>query len=324
LQAFILEAPKRVVQIDMADAAALQRESDELRQRLLEADASARQEEVEPMAPALPMQPTPANTNAQVQRPVATPDGMLTDLSVVAAVLGDARSEATVLMRSLRAQQWQGKPSTLNIGSLSAAGSNSGRSNQFISLLFDQINERALAELGDGLLFMERDEWVVGEDYRDEIAYLLDHPNAAEQLAGNTTAPALPDGGNEASSIAPSNVPHLEQADLIPAGWEEFVLQMQPLAWATVAIVVGQAPKGGIMAALNTLARPHQLSANQLIDQVNEIALATVGDNVIDAAASLPVEGQAQGPRVFEDYHEALTTLLQWARAHDQIEENPY
>jgi hypothetical protein len=315
-QAFVKAPPKRVVNIDLAGAAALQRESDELRRRLLaaeEIDAKAANEsEVAPSVPTPQLAPVvessaPASpASPQIQRPADAPDGLLTDLSALTAIMGDANSEATVLLRALRAQQWQSKPATLPLTG----------NNQFVSLLFDRINERALAQLGDALLFIESDEWVVAEDYRDEIAYLLDHPDFTGKVAASEAVPVA--AASASSNVAmPSAATVGEQADLIPSGWEECVRQMSPLGWATLAIVLAGAATGQdeVMSKLETLARSHVVTANQLLDQTNEVGLNSVGDNLIDVATT--------PPQVIEEYRDALTALVRWAQAHDQIEGLP-
>jgi hypothetical protein len=92
---------------------------------------------------------------------------------------------------------------------------------------------------------------------------------------------------------------------------------MPPLGWATLAIVLAgsNTEQNEIMPKLEALARSHFVTANQLLDQTNEAGLNSVGDNLIDVAA-MP-------PQVIEEYRDALTTLVQWARAHDQIEGLP-
>ena len=296
-QAFVKVPPKRVVSIDLAGAAALQRESDELRQRLLETDETPPNVEL-PAQSAIVENAISASLSSHAsrfQRPQDAPDGLLTDLAALTAIMGDAGSEATTLLRALREAQWQSKPATMKAFA----------AHQFMSLLFDQVNERALAELGDELIFIEGDDWVVAEDYRDEIAYLLDHPDFATKLA--------PDEGVSAPPQATSS--DVEAHDLIPTGWEECVRQMLPLQWATLAIVLESPDPNAIMPKLEGLARSHYVTASQLLDQTNEVGLATVGDNLVDSAST--------PPQVIEEYIEPLKALLLWAKEHDQIEGLP-
>lgn len=287
-QAFVKALPKRTVSIDLADAAALQRESDALRQRLLDASEVGTPDEPQltTSAPALPPSATSPTIVPAIERPDDAPTGLLTDLPALIAIMGSATSEATELLRSLRTRQWQTVPTNLNTGG-----------NGFVSLLFDRVNEQAIEALGDALLFIEGDEWVVAEDYRDEIAYLLDHPEFAAQV---------PVAGEPMSSnVAPAAT---AQHDLIPTGWEECVRQMQPLGWATLAIVLGQEE---VMSKLEALARSELLTANQLLDQINEVGLASVGDILLDVATD--------PPQVIEEYQEPLGELVVWAQEHDQI-----
>jgi hypothetical protein len=298
-QAFVKVIPKRVVNIDLAGAAALQRESDELRQRLLKAeDATAPEGEAtlsSVEAQLLPVAEKAAVSSgdlSHIQRPANTPDGLLTDLPSLAAILGNGNSEGIALLRSLRDHNWQSTPTNLNVGG----------KNNFVSVLYDQINERALTELGDALIFIEGDEWVVAEDYRDEITYLLDHPDFAVSLPATHSVPLQAEVTSSEGG----------QLDLIPAGWEEFVRRMQSSNWATLAIVAEQAE---VMAKLEALARSHYVTANQLLDQTNEIGLDTVGDNLIDVATT--------PPQIIDEYSEPLRALLLWAKENEQIEGLP-
>ena len=208
--------------------------------------------------------------------------------------MGSATSEATELLRSLRTHQWQTLPTNLETGD-----------GGFASLLFDRVNEQAIEVLGDALLFVEGDEWVVAEDYRDEIAYLLDHPEFADEAVFAAHVPAV--GGPALSEVTPAGAAAFSAAhhDLIPAGWEECVRQMQPLDWATLAIVLEQED---VMPKLEALARGEMLTANQLLDQTNEVGLESIGDNLIDVA-TVP-------PEVIEEYQEALNALVVWAQEH--------
>lgn len=191
-QAFVKTAPKRTVTIDLASAATLQRESDELRQRLLAASESEADDVVTlPLADASPsnasatvipnVKPTPVLPgvilgSSYAQRPEDTADGLLTDLPSIAAIMGNPASEATALLRALQAHDWQMTPKQLaELKSIDQSG--------FVNLVYDRVNERAVTEIGDALIFVEGDEWVVAEDYRDEIAYILEHPDFVENLS---------------------------------------------------------------------------------------------------------------------------------------------
>lgn len=303
-QAFIKAPPKRIVSIDPAGAQALQRESDELRQRLLE----GAEDEVETPAPlgvTPAVEEVPSNAQpsgiAAIQRPADAPDGLLTDLPALVAIMGSADSEATGLLRSLRAHTWQGTPDMLQ-------QANKG---EFVNVIFDRVNERAITELGDALIFIEGEEWVVAEDYWDEIAYLLDHPAFAGTLLASSAASTGTSGDNVAAEDADTS-PQVEHLDTIPAGWEDFVRQMRPITWATLAIVTEGAD---VMAKLEALARDHYFTASQLLDQANETSLDAMGDNLIDVTTT--------PPQMIEEYVEALQALLLWAKENHQIEGVP-
>ena len=52
---------------------------------------------------------------------------------------------------------------------------------EFISVIIDEINGIALDEIGDTLIFEEDGLWVVLEEYRDEVEYILQHPEYLEE-----------------------------------------------------------------------------------------------------------------------------------------------
>ena len=78
--------------------------------------------------------------------------------------------------------------------------------------------------------------------------------------------------------------------------------------WATLAAVLANHE---VMPKLDALARANLVTANQLLDQTNEVGLASVGDNLIDVT-TVP-------PQIIEEYRQPLGALVAWAQAHEQM-----
>jgi|GEM_PF-4928960 len=170
---------QQLLNIDAVHAKRISEESETIRQRLIPNDETradeASMENV--TTPDFASQQLvgffPSTQSAGVaphsvtQRPADTPDGLLTDLPAVVQITGQANSESVRLLSVLRENGWQASPVMLG----------GYFENTFVNVIFDRINEIAFDVLGDAVLFDEGGEWVVAEDYRDEIAYILDHPD---------------------------------------------------------------------------------------------------------------------------------------------------
>ena len=46
----------------------------------------------------------------------------------------------------------------------------------FVSIIIDEINDRANEKVEHPLIIEENDEWVIDEEFRDEIEHILKHP----------------------------------------------------------------------------------------------------------------------------------------------------
>lgn len=299
-QAFAVPAAKRTVTIDFAEVAELQRESAEIRQRLTLKDEAldrlspllnqaaiipSTEEPVDEVIDAEPviMAASPAKVQTgeshlapYLQRPANTPPHLLTDLVEIAAILGEAQSQEAALLHFFYQQAWKVAPTTLT----------ERYQRQFVNATLDRLNERALSQLGDALFFEEDGFWTVAEDYRDEISYIFDHiayPTFVSQQPATSNGVAFTHQAQQSS-----NALLTADADAIialPTEWMDLGQALQTDHKAALSILLDG---DQVAKRLDTLARAKQITANQLIDQINEIALETVNDNIIRTSHAAP------------------------------------
>ena len=105
-----------------------------------------------------------------LHRPEGTPDDLLTDLAEIARIMGDGESKASKLIGVMMKNGWQCPADLIE----------RGFPGEFINVIIDEINSIALDELGDTLIFEEDGLSIVLEEYRDEIEYILLHPEYLE------------------------------------------------------------------------------------------------------------------------------------------------
>ncbi|MCB0210615.1 MAG: hypothetical protein KDJ52_14850, partial [Anaerolineae bacterium] len=272
---------KREITIDFAAAEKLTRDSDEIRKRLTSEDEL--QEQDFDKAPALTIErPEKTQVGAgYLLRPNGTPDHLLTDLPEIASILGNSETDEAKIARMLMQNNW--RASLENIQSII--------NNQFANVIIDQINEKSFDEIGDALIFEENETWVVVEDYRDEIEYILEHPEY--QAVGMAAAP-------DASA---ETYPDLEEQ------WQAFVIQMQPYHWDALAALLSGVD---IQTRLDAIAHPLHKTGNLLVDEINEHAQESIGDIIVDTLEN--------PPRILEDEQDNLVDLLNWAADRQLIE----
>lgn len=285
-QALRTPTPKRMVAIDFASVDSLQRDSAEIRQRLLVEDTAevAAPEQVPSVAvqalQTVSEQHTDDKPSSYTERPADTPADLLTELTEVAAVMGAYASAAAQLLARLRKQGWQATPASLN-------GEKQG---EFLNILLDQINERAVTHLGDALVFDEGGLWVVAEDYRDEIAYILDHPayatTAAPEKIESATVDVAPPSAATSNGNAFVEQTAPERRAELPTEWLELSNQLQSPHWAVLTVLL-QGKQ--INQQIDAIARQVHTTANQLIDQINEFALESIGDILIHVQDRTPL-----------------------------------
>ena len=102
-----------------------------------------------------------------------TSDELLMDLADIARVIGDGESKASKLIGVMMENDWE----------CLAASIEFRFPGEFINVIIDEINGIALEEIGENLIFEEDGLWIILEEYRDVIEYILQHP---ENLEGET------------------------------------------------------------------------------------------------------------------------------------------
>jgi hypothetical protein len=289
-----LAAPARQrtkLQIDMASVAALARESASVRERLLaHVQAEEKPSLVEASAKrsgSSEIVASPSDTLPSfAQRPMSAPDGLLTSLAEVAVVMGSHHEPTAALLRAFSNQDWQA-----SLGELQA-----GLQNGFVNAVLDQINERAFQHLGDKLIVYEGDTWVVAEDFRDEIGHILNHPDYG------SPAPPAPTVQNATPAQLSSPLSGLH------AAWATFAIRLQMHHWQSLACLLDGID---INQRLDAIARNVHLTANRLIDDINEFALDSVGDIVVDIIGDTP--------QIEEEDVQDLLLVMQWGAEQGRL-----
>ena len=91
------------------------------------------------------------------------PDDLLVDSGYIAKVIGDGDSKASRLIRVMMENDWQSRTASLK----------RRFPGEFINPIIDAINEIALENIGDNLISEDDGLWIIEEEYRDEIEYIL-------------------------------------------------------------------------------------------------------------------------------------------------------
>lgn len=264
--------------LDMDSIANLQRDTQEIRQRLTVDEESNTTEELATVA-----LPVSLDTSLQIVRPADTPVGLLTDLEPVQIIMGYGDTINTQILQILHAQDWQAEATKLQ--AILTDG-------QFLNVVLDELNEVANEQLGCSLVIEENGVWVVEEDYRDEVEFLLKQPDVSvptlSMPIGATVSPTYNDLTSE---------------------WSDFAKKMQPQHWEALTVLVLNVD---VLPRLDAIARSIYSTANQLIDEINEFALECIGDIVIDTTNDLP--------QIEEEDIEGLAALLEWAKSNTVLE----
>ncbi|MCL4732905.1 TerB N-terminal domain-containing protein [Patescibacteria group bacterium] len=270
------EQSRREIVIDMSEVSRLQDESENTRTRLGTDDQSLifQAESHEP-----DQQAEIAGSSTQpsyIQRPADAPADLLTDLPEVAEIIGKAGQTASRILSFLKDNNWEVIPGS--IPDVLFEGS-------FLNTELDTINDRAARVLGDALIFEENARLVVAEDYRDEIEFILNHPDYAETSRADSV-PA--DSAQRYSDLTED--------------WAAFAQKMQPHHWEALAALIGGVE---VEVRLSAIARSAFTTPHQLVDEINEVALDGIGDIVVDTESDIP--------QIEDEDIEGINALLAWA-----------
>lgn len=231
-------APKKAVQVQPAsrvslDASTLEKlrgESDEVRDALI---ASMEQEEPETACDV----PVP-------DRPSDAPEGLLTDLEPVNRILQALADDQRLILEHFRTKGWE-------LDAYACAGA-------FPSLMLeaelDAVNAQSHRYLGVQLVAREGSLFVVADDYRDELEYLIKNPMEHKPS----------DWAVDEEGLDPDWIDFFRAADLDALG----------------AVLSGNGE-------LQHLASGRGEMPDLLVDAINAAAMDTVGDLVVDGEAIL-------------------------------------
>ena len=229
-----LSRERRSVLIDSAITEALKAESLEIRAALIASMASV---------------PRAEAASTRFELPLDLSPNELTDVDRVASVLDSLGATEIGLIHSLRSANWE-----------------QGTSN---APKIDDINRYALQEMGEPLLVIEGSRLLVADDYRDELDFLLDHPDYAR-----------------VGTLEP------EEVGVEESGWSSLRNAMSTLQVAAMSLIL----EGVSTTDFEEFALEHGAMSSLLLDEINELALTSLGDTFIS------IEGGKVS--VFDDYLE--------------------
>ena len=105
-----------------------------------------------------------------LHRPAGTPDDLLTDLQELVTIMGDYGSETSRLIEAMAQNNWACNHHTLE------AIFRGDENVTFANNIIDTINDRANETVEHPIIIEENDQWIIDEEFRDEIAHILKHP----------------------------------------------------------------------------------------------------------------------------------------------------
>ena len=252
------EAPRQEIVIDLSEVEQIRKESARIRDILLEDDADSEQDEQ--------AQEDSFADGETDDEAVADIPNELTDRTELVSIIGAGQSDKAQLISVMMRNDW-----ACALGDLEAAFNG-----EFVNVIIDDINERAYEEIGDSLIVEEDGRWVIDEDCRDGIEYILNHPDYRRQIADSLPKENPPD---EPAASADS--------------WVAFAEQLQQYQRETVAVILS-----GIYveSSLNAIAMREYISVDDIIYQINELADEYLGDGLIgnDGFLTPTIDKEAQ------------------------------
>ena len=191
-------------------------------------------------------------TEAHIPRPPGTPDHLLTDLDEVFRVLARLGKPELELIKMMMQANWEVNDTELR----NAAG------NLSLENAIEHINQIALQHLGDLLIATETGRRIVAEDFRDEIEHLL--KCYTERL----------------------HPPTGSDKDSLPREWVELKSRLGDIQRRALRVV---SAAENVHHELEVIAREIGSMPEMLVDGINELAMETIGDIIIDSAVDPPV-----------------------------------
>lgn len=250
--------PRPRVTIDLAKANELKQESSDVRRILL----AGLDENVVQAPHEGPVTSSGAPVASAVAHPPPdhVPPGLLTDLTSVQATFAACSDPSRALLGALAASGWEASEVHPDLKA-AAAGA-------LIGPLVDEINGHAVESVGDLLIVAEGGNYVLQEDYRDEVHWIL-HGNLDDFAVG--VAASSPPG--DASAEAPDG--------------PESTYGFGPVELQALRII---ADGGDVERNLTSLGAEQGLSPLLLIDRLNELAVTSpYGDVLVDTGGASPV-----------------------------------
>jgi hypothetical protein len=247
--------PRTRVTIDLAKAENLSRDSADVRARLLEGLDSESVNEVEQTVIRIPK-----------DQPAASA-ALLTDLPAVQRALAAVSLAAYRLLETLMKVGWELESNDPTILAATAGA--------LVTPLVDEINQSALAIVGEILIVHEDEKLVVQDDFRDEIYWVF--RGTLEGFGLQTSDAPLMDQPHQSKDVVTVD------AMLTPPEVDGF----GPIELQALAIVTE--PAGQSERTVQEFATERGLRPLLIFDRINEIALTSpYGDILLDTNASPP------------------------------------
>lgn len=195
----------------------------------------------------------PGAEAAAVVRPVGTPEALLTDLQAVHAILSRlSHSEKSILVTLMQAG-----------GQMHATALSQALPEILPEAGIDVINRLALTDLGDVLVADEAGVKIIADDYRDELEFLL-----LRSQPGDTAASLVGAG-----------------SQLLPE-WIAFGRQLSDHQLGTLEAIIGP---GDVAATIRQIAEANAIMPGALLDSINQLAMDTIGDVILDTSVDPPI-----------------------------------
>lgn len=225
----------RTVNLDPERLAQLSLESDEIRSRLVR-ESSAEGN------------PSVATDDPRFEVPADTPTGLLTDVARVAAILDSLPAPALRLLHDARASGWE----------MSTATHEEAK----------DVADRSTEYLGEPLIVSEAGTWVVEDDYRDELDFLLSHPVYAP-----SPTPGEGSAGNNSRTPATNG-----------DGQTDMTTRLEAVHLNVLSMLLEQRPTS----ELRWFAMQNAVMLDVVLDEINERLEPVAGDLVVDISTDPP------------------------------------